>query len=571
MASARPELADRYYLDNFELLIAGTRRYHRLFPAEQAQQLAQFQALSEAAQRLLVRLLGRKGVWFRQSKLRYGDINDMAQALAELSEQQLLVSGLPPRDIWLQQVTLPELNQLPVINDAGLQRLPKAVLIQTLLASDDDCDSDGWLVQANQQLDERWWQIQCQGLLQLLQLLYFGNRNQDLTQFVVSELGLQRFEQYRLDASTQSFQQTDELQTALNLAQLADEWDELLRQKLPLDPIDFYQRLPKPQVQPQLERRRQRLVAHLGRSAERLNLWEFAVACYQQCQAWAANERHCRVLQQQLKLTPTVAIAEQLAQALNQLWLSASNEAAQQVAHRLAKRSLPLLAPLCAEPTLTALAKPLVAANHLAGQQQSLQLNADFIAAAPRVELRTAAYFEAQGYHVFFCENALLNGLFGLALWDIIFSPVAGAFHHPYQRAPQDMYSVSFYEQRAEAIEQRLAAIRAGDTAIIWRHFTEKQGLQNDWVNWSLLTETLLTAALAAFSPQFLYDVMRRLLKDPKHYRSGQPDLVLFSGEGECRFIEVKGPGDSLSDHQGYWLQFLGRYYPAELYFVDYA
>lgn len=567
MASARPELADRYYLDNFELLIAGTRRYHALFPPEQARQLARFQTLSENGQRLLVRLLGRKGEWFRQSKLRYQDISNIPQTLAELSESELVVGTLPPCDIWLQQVSLPELKPLPAIKDAGLQRLPKAALVQAVL----DNGGDGLIAAANQQLQEQWWQLQCQGLLQLLQLLYFGNRSQDLSQFVVSELGLQRFEPYRLDASTQSFHQSAELQTALNLAQLATEWDEQQRHKLSLDPADFYQRLPEPQSHPQLERRRQRLLAQIGRSAERLQLWGLSTDCYQQCQSWPAVERYSRVLLQQLKLVPSNVTAMQLVEQLNWLWNSATNEAAQQVAHRLAKRSFAVVTEQLPQCSLAALAQPLVAAKQLQGQQYALVLEPIYIAAAERVEQRTAAYFEAQGYQVFFCENALLNGLFGLAFWDIIFAPVAGAFHHPYQRAPQDMYQATFYTQRAAAIEQRLAQLLAGDTEIIWQHFLQKQQLQNDWVNWTLLSEPLLRAALKAFSSQFLYDVFRRLLHDPKHYRSGQPDLVLFAADGTCRFIEVKGPGDSLSDHQGYWLQFLGRYFRADLYYVEYG
>ncbi|MCD8476470.1 MAG: VRR-NUC domain-containing protein [Shewanella fodinae] len=34
--------------------------------------------------------------------------------------------------------------------------------------------------------------------------------------------------------------------------------------------------------------------------------------------------------------------------------------------------------------------------------------------------------------------------------------------------------------------------------------------------------------------------VFQRILRDPQHYRSGHPDLLLFTTDGQPQFVEVK-------------------------------
>lgn len=557
-------LPEEYYLDNFERLLRGTARYHDIFPEPQASQLQHVSRLGHDARKLLVRLFGRKGEWFRASKLEYGEIHSLEQAIDELTSVGLITQALPPVEIWIQRVTLAELKRLKCVKSL-LGNLSSKTAISSIWLGLDDCSS--LIEQANIELDEQWLQLNCQGLFELLLLLYFGNRYQDQSQFVVSELGLQRFEKYPLDSSTQSFHTAEQLAAALELYQLANRWDNAVAAKQPLQPQQYYHSIPALDDNTLLAYQRQKLLYKLARSAERQQMLDFAIACYQQCTQWTAQERLCRCL---LKQGPHASAAAELTPklivALDQLWHSANNEAEQQVAHRIAGQVTRKMTTVAAD-KLAALKQPLRLAKQLRPEQiQQLTL---MPAANIRVEPLTQAYFATQGYKTFFCENALLNGLFGLALWDIIFAPISGAFHHPYQTRPHDMYH-DFVSPRQSLIAQRLSAIKSGDFSSITQHFVSKQGLQNDWVNWALLTPSLLDAALAAFSGDFLWQVCRRILKDPKHYRTGQPDLVLFGERGEVRFVEVKGPGDSLSDHQGYWLQFLHKYYSAQVCIVNF-
>jgi hypothetical protein len=156
-----------------------------------------------------------------------------------------------------------------------------------------------------------------------------------------------------------------------------------------------------------------------------------------------------------------------------------------------------------------------------------------------------------------------------LAFWDIIFAPVAGVFDNPYQRAPRDMYQPDFVARRQTLITQRMAQLASGDKHILQQHFVCKQGLVNDWVNWQVFTEPLFKRCITTFSTEFLLALFQRILRDPQHYRSGHPDLLLFTTDGKPQFVEVKGPSDKLADHQIHWLHFLADFYSAKVCYVS--
>jgi hypothetical protein len=51
------------------------------------------------------------------------------------------------------------------------------------------------------------------------------------------------------------------------------------------------------------------------------------------------------------------------------------------------------------------------------------------------VEGAALAALRGEGYRGFFAENWLWRALFGLAFWDIVYTPVPGAFLHSFQWA----------------------------------------------------------------------------------------------------------------------------------------
>ncbi|MDN5369105.1 MAG: hypothetical protein PWP74_413, partial [Shewanella sp.] len=240
-------LPSDYYLQNFEKMLASVaERYLDIFPAEQQGALQCYRSLPDKSKMLLVRLLSRNGEWFRLDKLHYSEIGDIAMALPPLLSTGLLQQMLPPLDVWFGAMTLPELKSLQHdINEPLLRHWHSKQQLWQLLQATPELQTQ--LPQWQQQQGLVWLQLNCQPLLDLLLLLYFGNRYQDLSQFVLSDLGLQRFEGYPLTREGRTYQSSIELQTALSLAALADNWEQTTQQKEPIVLADWLAQLPAPQ------------------------------------------------------------------------------------------------------------------------------------------------------------------------------------------------------------------------------------------------------------------------------------------------------------------------------------
>ena len=65
---------------------------------------------------------------------------------------------------------------------------------------------------------------------------------------------------------------------------------------------------------------------------------------------------------------------------------------------------------------------------------------------------------------------------------------------------------------------------------------------------------------VSCFTPRQLHGVCERLVKHHRHTRSGFPDLTVWDPAAKrVAFVEVKGPGDRLSNKQVLWLEVLAN------------
>jgi Fanconi-associated nuclease 1 len=156
-------------------------------------------------------------------------------------------------------------------------------------------------------------------------------------------------------------------------------------------------------------------------------------------------------------------------------------------------------------------------------------------------------------------ESSVYTTLFSLLFWDILFGPVPDVFQSPYQAAPLDFHTDSFYLARKEAIDARLVAIAEE------RHW--KEALVSTWnsqhgricvgISWESYDLDQLWSVMQAVGGPALSVLFRSLAEDQKHSRSGMPDLILWhktEGEGmEHLLVEVKSARDRLSDAQRHW------------------
>ena len=148
----------------------------------------------------------------------------------------------------------------------------------------------------------------------------------------------------------------------------------------------------------------------------------------------------------------------------------------------------------------------------------------------------------------------MLNGLFGLAFWDVVFAPIEGAFINRYQHRPLDLYHAGFAIKRQTLIDQVFHTLDRDGLNSLLGTYHKKYGLANPFVHWAGFELELLEACIKHIPTPMLLSLFKVMLNDLKLYRSGMPDLVLFK-EGSFKWVEVKGPGDKLQDNQWRWIK----------------
>jgi len=533
----------RYYLTNFRFVLAWVvERHGDLLTDAELAFVKGVAALPEASQALLTRMVMRKGEHFRPSRLRYPEIGDTDAALAPLIAQGW-VEPAPTLDLdaLFRQLRLAELRSAlkEAIAAAGLPVASGKAVLHDALAAQGLAPRPlaAWWPEA----PERIVRLTVMATCERLRLMFFGNLRQDWAEFVLAELGVQRFERVAITPHSRAFGRREEVDAYLALQRL--------RERLEAgEPVDaLYAALPAPlSNNAWLAARHRRLCVALGRQAERQGAPETALALYARA-GWPetghggsveARIRHLRLQERRGDYAPALTLAEP------RLAAPASEEEAQALG-RLVPRLRRRLGLATAATPRAATAPPW----HLTLPRG-------------RVEAAVCDHLERDRAPVYYVENRLLTGLFGLLCWEALFAPLPGAFFHPFHSGPADLYREDFVSRRRALFDACLAQLdSAAYRERIRATWRDKYGLASPFVHWGALDEALLEQALDCLPPAHLRACCERLLGDLKANRAGLPDLIQFlpdapPGEPRYRLIEVKGPGDRLQDNQRRWLAF---------------
>lgn len=532
------ELEEGYYLGNFERLLATVlERYGDLLRENEHAFAQRFAALSLPARRLYVRLLSRKGPLVRRDRLAYEEIPELGAAAAELEEAGFVDAGqdlLAPEHLNL--LLRGELIELGVELGLPLGKAVKRPDAQAALELAEDARLLPLLL-------ERWPALRPRGLeeVQLFRLLFFGNLYQDLKDFVLHDLGVTEFENYDLSRELRLFESREAIDSELQLRLLRQAvarhlWEGEFEPALQiaqavLSSWDIWHR-------PSL-RHADTLLSSVAQAAERVGQGELAYALYEKASRPPARERRVRLLAGAGALEAALELCREIEAAPRD-----ETEAS--------------FAPFFRDK----LERQLDPKKKKLRRTQPPMLELDIIRGQETVEQQALVALAAQGRRGLYAENWLWKSLFGLAFWDIVFAPVPGAFHHPFQYGPRDLDSPTFRAARQEAIARRLAEL-AETTDLrprLLATFAAKEGKANALVSWHEGSRAAIELALELVSGPQLAKVADRLSRDLGRYRRGLPDL-LVEKEGEPGFElwEVKAPGDQLRPEQKSWLDYLNQ------------
>ncbi len=520
-----------YYLDNFQAMLDTLlARDGDLLQVEELEFIRMFSSLPQKPRALLVRMVMRKGPLFRASRLIYEEIGNVIEAtrplvaLGWLDDRPRLsveeLCGLLTKSELVRLGVAARLGRALPLKAASTKRAAPTKL-QILEEVRRECPTarlfDEWYAASGDVV----FRVAVDSLCERLRLMFFGNFRQHLTEFVLADLGVFRYEKVALRRESRPFRCRRHVEAFLALYR----GRELLHGGA--EPADIEAVLPEYIGDCEwLEERRQRLRFQIARAHERAGATPQALAILSTCTHREAALRYARLLNRQ-----------------------------QGIPRRRVHRAVP--------PSFE-----LTMARPPAGRPVEYLVLDHLTSADPGAEAAPG------GTTVHYVENALINSLFGLLCWPAIFAPVPGAFFHAFQREPADFSSPGFYARRARQFAECLDELECDSyRQTIRRRFVDKAGVASPFVAWGLLDSALLEVALRCFPATHLRRWFEWIVRDVVANRTGFPDLVQFwPHAGRYRLIEVKGPGDRLQDNQRRCLEFcLAHEMPVSVCHVRYS
>ncbi|KAK0175354.1 hypothetical protein PV327_009108 [Microctonus hyperodae] len=178
-----------------------------------------------------------------------------------------------------------------------------------------------------------------------------------------------------------------------------------------------------------------------------------------------------------------------------------------------------------------------------------------------QVEILAQSHYMKNGFTKgLHCEGNLPITLCTCAFWNEIYNvSVPGAFICRYQNAPLDLWSSMFIENRQKQIQKRIVALNQLNIEDLCEEMHECYVSHKQ--NSSLMTPNLfhdsedIKEIIRCLGLKKVIGLCLVLLNDFYHLSAGFPDLIVWNADTlECKVVEVKGPGDSLSIKQKLWI-----------------
>lgn len=567
---AEPELHPDYYWRNLRTVVETVLDAHPgLFTPEQHALFEAWRALPREAQLLHSRLLLRKGPDFRRSSLAYSEVGDLDRALAALAEARLVtLDPALPLTERVELFTVPELRA--VASEMGIQlRGRRGAIVEGLLQLPADTVENRL-----RRLDPLVRRHGCTAFSRA-QVVFFGNRQQDMSTFVRVALDQLRYPDYAVDRSHPLFADRAALDEYLAAGA---RWDAAFAARMAGDDAtlaflgaeaaqDLVRRADVAPFRARVDPARadSRVVYRAARAHERRGEVQTADDLYR---LLLSTRRHLptaaraadRLGLMRQRLGRTTDLLDLVTPLLGEPGL---DDASSSLVDRRLRLARVLNGPSEAEPLVperelslrsaqAAPADPGDPADEDPPTPAYAGSKALYVGVTGEARTVEEAVLERLGGDGVWCEGSLYTTLFGLLCWDIIFAAVPGAFQHAFQDAPVDFDTALFYLRREPRFRARFATLADADLAAEVATACQRHGGRScRGVAWDRYPPGLLARAATALGPR-LIPILQRLARHPGRHAAGLPDLFLWTAEGPL-LVEVKGPGDQPSVEQRLW------------------
>lgn len=539
MELEKKKLSSTYYLNNFSKLLKFVEQnYGDLLNKKELKIISNFNELPRNSKLLYVRLISRKGPFFITEKLTYEEVK-ISAAIEGLLNIKFCQYYQSAEDIekeyyiedYLFTYSRKELEKILLkFGHKGLSKFKKPELIEFFLYDSilrENLLKEFPLITLNK-TDE----------FQLFFYLFFGNFNQTLSDFILEDVGALKYERYRIDKETRLFDSRSSINKSKKFHQAREacyicmelgEFDEAL---------ELWKEMGRNKGKGySLNRKFRDYSDQLGRHFERFGDYEQALECYSKSKSSFARERSIRI---HVELDETSKASAQLTKMAKNPKNFEEHDFVRKFGKKLSK--------------LTGKEYPL--SNGWQFPEEKWKINKK---ASLNVEEMVVKELKKKKFKALHSENWFWNSLLGLAFWDIIFKPLPGVFHHPFQRGPVDLFHPEdFYANRKQLIETRLKSIKSGRYKMqILKTAQKKYKTANYLVSWNALDFDFLERVLQIFPSDQLEAILRRQLSELRRNSSGLPDVFCIDPKGHPKLYEVKGPGDQLRPNQRAWLSFM--------------
>lgn len=531
-------LPDTYYLDYFNFLVDFIRKnYGNIISDREKLFFERFGNMSTGAQCLFVRLANRKGAFFRRSKLFYREIPDIDLGIEELHRNAFLSldhTGELHHTLYL--FTKPEILSLGKVhgwNSYYKSSYKKEDIIFSIIEQVDHSEVYEAIFDEDSIIFFEFDEV-----VDFLKLLFFGDHYSDMTQFVIRDVGNIKLEDLENVNFTPNFHSRREVEEYLLVAEAYQIFKELKEMVSPLKCYEWFIEEDLVISTPAGSRPGKifcKLVLKLAKLLEQHSFFIEALDIYGKVCVPPARERRVRLMHRLNEKDDARKLAEEILEnPFNQSEALFASDFLRSKTKRIRRSTTVSLK---------------------AADEITLVKNPELT-----VEKQALVYFREAGYEAYHTENALWRQMFGLLFWEETYDTDQSSFHHPLQRLPSDIHDQSFYEKRADAIEEKLKKIRTRKalTDKLKATFEAKNGIINQYVYWS---EDLLDLALTAVQLlplKGLKEVLRMISIQVKSNSTGFPDLFIFKNK-KYHFYEIKSPTDQLSAQQLFWIDFMTK------------